>query len=466
MLFLNYDDVPLLTLMLGVPWLGALFVGSIQAERCANVKRCTLWIHAVVILLVGTIYQQFDSTLVGCQLAEKVRWISRLGLHYDVALDNVAFVFVSCVSLLAFVAVLCSQEAATTRYKMAMVFSLALEGGVLGCFCSNNVLLLYLFIEMVFFSFLFFLNTSIRGHVAISPSTVLSLLSSLVIFLSLFKISHAGTHSLDVARYEPMVLPARWLLCFLAAVLLRLRVLLQKVQQYASQAQPSKTVLILALGPVFLSQLLLVFRLRVLFVVPFSWLPFVIFPLLTVSLLSLIQYLRRVRQNQVAALEFFPLIARWTGYLVSLTCVVSGVNVRPGLLLTATYSLGLAGLVLIPRATSTLQARLHTGAAEMMILALLGAPCSGGFWAHTALLHHFLEQRYAAGCFLSLILFMGALLLGCFFGRDLAEKLEPTEATTGLAERFIKVFFWVCWGLLMVLVFSPLVGSAESVRST
>lgn len=463
MLFLNYDTVPLLTLMLGVPWLGALFVGGIPAERCSNVKRCTLWIHAVVLLFVGTIYHQFDPTLVGCQLAEKVRWISRLGLHYDVALDDVAFVLVSCVALLAFVAVLCSQEVETTRYKMAMVFSLALEGGVLGCFCSNNVILLYLFIEMVFFSFLFFLNTSIRGHVTISPATALSLLSSLVIFLSLFKISHAGTHSLDVARYEPMVLPAKWLLCFLAAVLLRLRVLLQKVQQYASQAQPSKTVLILALGPVFLSQLLLIFRLRVLFVLPFSWLPFVIFPLLFASLLRLAKFLR---QRQGAALEFFPLMARWTGYLVSLTCVVPEANVRAGLLLTATYSLGLAGLVLIPRATSTLQTQLLTGAAEMMILALLGAPCSGGFWAHMALLRHFLEQRHVVGCCLSLVLFMGSLLLGCFFGRDLVSRMEPLETSTVLAERFAKIFFWGCWGLLIFLVFSPLMGGAESVRPT
>lgn len=451
MLFLDYDDVPLLSILLGMPCVGAFFVSFINTSRAANIKKCALWVQGAVLLLLAIIGHQFDPGLTGCQMAEKMRWVSRLGLHYDVAIDTVSLTLIVCAAGLSFVATLCSTAVATARYKMSIILSLLLESGVMGCFCANNVLLLYLFLEVIFFAFPFFLNISVRGSSTSIPTVMAALFSSLALFLTLIRVSHMGTHSLDVARYDPIVLPTRWALYFLGACLLRLEVCLWGIRRYARQPHASSILLISALGPVFLSQLLLLFRLRILFAFPFPWLSYIVLPMLGTVMVSLLRLFQRLRQGEEATLEFLPLVARWTCALVFLANQTSTAGMVSGIFLMVTYALGVACFFLVPKE----QERVKTTAIEVVILALLGAPCSGGFWAHMALLRQFLVQRQVVGCCLSLFVLLSSLLMGCFYGRCLAKRIEPATFPTRLEARLSRALFWCCWGLLILSTLCP-----------
>ncbi|MCK7527647.1 MAG: NADH-quinone oxidoreductase subunit M [Ignavibacteriales bacterium] len=99
---------------------------------------------ATLLLLV-----RFDAASGDMQFVERLPWIKAIGAQYLLGVDGISLLLVLLTSLLTFVATLSSWGAVKTRLKEYYVFLLLLETGMIGVFLALDLVLFYVFWEVV-----------------------------------------------------------------------------------------------------------------------------------------------------------------------------------------------------------------------------------------------------------------------------------------------------------------------------
>jgi len=115
------------------PFLAALVIALHEDEEAAFSKRFALGVSAVLTLLALGLYVRYPGE--GFAYAEKLSWMPSLGASYHVALDGVSLPFV----------------ALTARKKDRAFFALLLllQGALTGVFAALDLLLFFVFFEIV-----------------------------------------------------------------------------------------------------------------------------------------------------------------------------------------------------------------------------------------------------------------------------------------------------------------------------
>jgi NADH-quinone oxidoreductase subunit M len=101
---------------------------------------------ATFVVSLGVI-ANFDRSLTGPQLAERIPWIGSLGANYYVGVDGVSVWLILLTTFLMPISVLASWGV-TKRVREYMIFMLILETGMIGVFAAWDLLLFYLFFEI------------------------------------------------------------------------------------------------------------------------------------------------------------------------------------------------------------------------------------------------------------------------------------------------------------------------------
>jgi len=83
------------------------------------------------------------------QLVTAVPWIPQFGVQYKIGIDGISLVMVLLTTLLSAIAILSSFEAIRERVKEYFIFLLLLETGMLGVFVSLDLVLFYVFWEVM-----------------------------------------------------------------------------------------------------------------------------------------------------------------------------------------------------------------------------------------------------------------------------------------------------------------------------
>lgn len=89
-----------------------------------------------------------NGTTKGFQWGEQLTWVKELGLRYQVAVDSISAWLITLTALLGLVAVWAGGKM-TERPALFWAGLLALEGGIIGVFASTNLLLFYIFWEVM-----------------------------------------------------------------------------------------------------------------------------------------------------------------------------------------------------------------------------------------------------------------------------------------------------------------------------
>ena len=137
-----------LTLLLLIPFLGALGLSLWPRTLCEVVARRTAIVLLIIQLLLSLrVIFLFDSTDGGMQLQEGLYWLSSLGLDYRLGIDGLSLPLVLINAVLTLVAAIVSRSI-SQRPRLYFCLLLVISGAVNGAFLSQNLLLFFLFYEL------------------------------------------------------------------------------------------------------------------------------------------------------------------------------------------------------------------------------------------------------------------------------------------------------------------------------
>ena len=141
--------LPPLTLMIFLPTAGLLVLLVVPGSRTRALKLAANAVTGLNFLLALAVALKFDAGTGEMQFLERAPWIKAIGAQYLLGIDGISLLLVLLTALLSFVATLSSWEAIRSRVKEYYVFLLLLETGMIGVFLSLDLLLFYVFWEVV-----------------------------------------------------------------------------------------------------------------------------------------------------------------------------------------------------------------------------------------------------------------------------------------------------------------------------
>lgn len=126
-----------------------LLLFSQQAEKA--IKRFALLASLVTFVLSLHLVYHFDKINGGMQFVEDVPWIqtATYRISHHLGIDGISLFLIVLTTFLTPLAILCSWESITKRLKPYMICMLVLETGMIGVFCALDLVLFYVFWEVM-----------------------------------------------------------------------------------------------------------------------------------------------------------------------------------------------------------------------------------------------------------------------------------------------------------------------------
>jgi NADH-quinone oxidoreductase subunit M len=141
--------IPILTLITFFPLAGLLVVGLIPGRRSGAIRIAANAVAGLEFLATLGLLLGFHPAADGMQFLERADWIRALRVQYLMGIDGISLLLILLTSLLTFLATLSSWKAITVRVKEYYLFMLLLEVGMIGVFVSLDLVLFYVFWEVM-----------------------------------------------------------------------------------------------------------------------------------------------------------------------------------------------------------------------------------------------------------------------------------------------------------------------------
>ena len=193
------NDLPLLTLMMVVPVVGALIVAALPGESARYAKPVAIGFSLVTLLLALLAWAQFDNDAAEqFQLAEVHPWIPQFGVSYALGVDGIALSLIVMAAILTPVCLLAAwkdvTDEGTGREKKYFALMLVLEAFMVGVFAATDVFLFYVFFEAMLIPvyFLIGLFGGVRRQYAAMKFLLFSLAGGLIMLVSVIAVYFAG----------------------------------------------------------------------------------------------------------------------------------------------------------------------------------------------------------------------------------------------------------------------------------
>jgi NADH-quinone oxidoreductase subunit M len=142
-----------LSLLTVVPLIGALVVAFVPRSKPQLAKQLALLVSVVVLGLAVAAWFAFKAGGDRLQLKESYPWIPAWDARFTFAADGIALVMLALIALLVPIVILASWNDFDNSGKRSvpayMALILALEGTMIGTFAAADVLLFYLFFEVM-----------------------------------------------------------------------------------------------------------------------------------------------------------------------------------------------------------------------------------------------------------------------------------------------------------------------------
>ncbi len=193
------NSLPLLTLMMVVPLVGAVVVAALPGDTARLAKPIALGASVVTLLLALVAWGNFDTrSTEQFQLAEVHPWIPQFGVSYAVGVDGIALSLIVMAAVLTPVCLLAAWNDVTdegySREKRYFGLMLVLEAFMVGVFAATDVFLFYVFFEAMLIPvyFLIGLFGGPRRQYAAVKFLLFSLAGGLVMLVAVIAVYVAG----------------------------------------------------------------------------------------------------------------------------------------------------------------------------------------------------------------------------------------------------------------------------------
>lgn len=138
---------PILSCILFLPVAGAAVLWLFDDED--TIRTSALTIALVELALSLFILLRFVPDSAAMQFSEHVRWIPALGISYHLAVDGISVLFVGLTAFLTVLIVIYSWDTVRHQVKLYMMALLALETTTMGVFVSLDLILFFVFWELM-----------------------------------------------------------------------------------------------------------------------------------------------------------------------------------------------------------------------------------------------------------------------------------------------------------------------------
>jgi len=138
---------PILSFLTFFPLLGALVVWGLNDHKL--VRKATLGIAGVEMAVAGLMLMLFVPDTAAMQFAERHEWIPFLGISYHLAVDGISVLFLGLTAFLTVLLVLYSWDSVTLKPKAFYMSILALEATFMGIFASIDLIVFFVFWELM-----------------------------------------------------------------------------------------------------------------------------------------------------------------------------------------------------------------------------------------------------------------------------------------------------------------------------
>lgn len=138
---------PILSCILFLPMAGAILLWLIEDEDL--VRTSALAISLIELALTVFVLLRFVPESAAMQFAERVQWVPALGISYHLGVDGISVLFVGLTAFLTVLVVIYSWDTVRYQLKLYMMCLLALETTTMGVFVSLDLVLFFVFWELM-----------------------------------------------------------------------------------------------------------------------------------------------------------------------------------------------------------------------------------------------------------------------------------------------------------------------------
>ena len=141
-------DFPILSSIIFLPLLGALFIFLFRSEKDNNKSAIyvSLFTSLANLVLVLLLWNLFDKNLSGFQFVEEKNWISGL-IKFKLGIDGISILFIILTAFITPICIISCINSVKERTKEFLIAILILETFMIGVFCSLDLVIFYLFFE-------------------------------------------------------------------------------------------------------------------------------------------------------------------------------------------------------------------------------------------------------------------------------------------------------------------------------
>ena len=152
----------LLTIAILLPLAGAVVIGFLGAERAKPIRWVALVSSLITFLVTAVAYAGLRADTPGMQFVEIHPWITAPPIDYHLGVDGLSGLLILLTGFLMPLCVLVSWTGITKRVREFFIFLLALETGMIGVFASLDLVLFFVFWEVMLIPMYFLIG--IWGH--------------------------------------------------------------------------------------------------------------------------------------------------------------------------------------------------------------------------------------------------------------------------------------------------------------
>ena len=202
----------LLSWIVFTPLAGALACLVLPQSATRSIK----WLAAAASFLTGLLclaaLLQFNKSVPGFQLIEKTLWISQFNIHYFLGVDGISLPMITLTALVSFIACLASFGIQNREKEYYSLF-LLLETGMLGTFLALDLILFYVFWEVVLIPMYFLIGIwgGARKEYAALKFFLYTLAGSLFMLIGILALYFKSSpHTFDLTQISTAVFTVKF----------------------------------------------------------------------------------------------------------------------------------------------------------------------------------------------------------------------------------------------------------------
>ena len=198
-------EFPLLSGLIVLPLLAAAAVAAIPKRRRELIMPVGIGLSMLPIALAGYLFVAFEK-VADFQFVERAVWYEPWGVSWHLGVDGISMPLVVLSTLLIPISLLASTTQITDRVKEFVVMVLILEAGLIGVFLSLDLLVFFVFFEVILVPMYFIIGiwgSENRIYAAIKfflyTAVGSALMLAAIIALAVLHQSQVGTPSFNYA---------------------------------------------------------------------------------------------------------------------------------------------------------------------------------------------------------------------------------------------------------------------------